>query len=243
MASPKIFWTKDERESVSRGLIKEFTVNPLITRRAALSNAQSELLLERRRRITDQVVHSQGAMINAAKKAASVAAFWSKPEPVTAPVPVKAPEPVEMSLGALFEKLVDEITRRVTLEVRKATAEPEPQPRFQVSIQRGNAELRERMLNMPTAKPRKVSVLIIGLNGSQMSTVTTKYPDFKLTFLTAEEGMSHHRVKADHTILMTKFINHSVQGKYRQVPNLHYCNGGVSDLGTLMHIIQKPVWL
>ena len=57
--------------------------------------------------------------------------------------------------------------------------------------------------------------------------------------MTGEEAVSRHRFNADHTILMTKFINHSAQAKYRTAPNLHYCNGGVSDLTTLMHIIMK----
>ena len=38
---------------------------------------------------------------------------------------------------------------------------------------------------------------------------------------------------------MTKFINHSVQGKYRKHPNLHYVNGGVSDLKTILHGIFR----
>jgi hypothetical protein len=88
-------------------------------------------------------------------------------------------------------------------------------------------------------KPRKPTTLIIGLNGCQMSSVSEKYPEVRFTFMTAEEALGRNKANADHTVLMTKFINHSVQNKYRKVPNLHYCNGGVSDLSTLMHVIQK----
>jgi len=89
------------------------------------------------------------------------------------------------------------------------------------------------------ANPRKPTVLIIGLNGTQMARVSDSYLDVKFTFMTAEEAVSRNRANADHTILMTKFINHSAQNKYRQAPNLHYCNGGVSDLSTTLYMIQK----
>jgi hypothetical protein len=124
--------------------------------------------------------------------------------------------------------------------VRNALAQPS------VIVERGYVEdrpagyaaQRERLLSVKPSNPRKPSVLVVGLNGCQMSAVTNKYPDIKFTFMTAEEALSRNRFNADHTMLMTKFINHSVQNKYRQVPNLHYCNGGVSDLSTLMHVVK-----
>lgn len=234
MSAPKIFWTKSERAQINQGLVEAFTGNLNLTRREALTRAQVALPYERRRRVTDQTAFHERKVIDAAQNEAR-RIVHTKPEPV------KAPEPVEMSLGELFEKLVDEITRRVTIEVRNALAQPS------VIVERGyvedrptgNTAQRERLLNVKPLNPRKPTVLIIGLNGCQMSAVTGKYPDIKFTFMTAEEAVSRNRCNADHTILMTKFINHSVQNKYRQVPNLHYCNGGVSDLSTMMHVIQK----
>jgi hypothetical protein len=38
--------------------------------------------------------------------------------------------------------------------------------------------------------------------------------------------------------LMTKFINHSVQGKYRHAPNLRFCNGGITDLSIVLKGIR-----
>ena len=234
MSAPKIFWTKSERALINHELIEAFIANPHLTRREALARAQIVLPYERRRRITDQTAFSERKVIDVAQNEARKLVH-SKPEPV------KAPEPVEMSLGELFEKLVDEITRRVTAEVRNALTQPP------VIIERGyvedrpagNTAQRERLFNTKPSNPRKPTVLIIGLNGCQMSAVSDKYPDLKFTFMSPEEAVSRNRHNADHTFLMTKFINHSVQSKYRQVPNLHYCNGGVSDLSTLMNVIQK----
>lgn len=70
--------------------------------------------------------------------------------------------------------------------------------------------------------------------------VEQKYPDIDFTFMTATEAQSRAPGEADWTIVMTKFINHSVYSKYRDVPNLRYCNGGVSDLSTIIHTIRKP---
>jgi hypothetical protein len=81
---------------------------------------------------------------------------------------------------------------------------------------------------------RKRSVLIIGLNGCQMETIRQYRPDLDYTFINSDDAISRYTVHKDHTILMTKFINHSVQNKYRKHPNLHYCNGGVGDLKTLL---------
>jgi hypothetical protein len=236
MTASKIFWTKSERAVINQALIEVLAGNLNFTRREALTRAQLVLPFERRRKMTDQVAFHERDVIEAARNAARTVVH-SKPEPV------KAPELIEMSLGELFEKLVDEITRRVTIEVRNALAQPS------VIVERGyaedrpagNAAQRERLLNTKPSNPRKPTALIIGLNGCQMSSVSEKYPDVKFIFMTAEEALGRNKANADHTVLMTKFINHSVQNKYRKVPNLHYCNGGVSDLNTLMHVIQKPI--
>jgi hypothetical protein len=46
------------------------------------------------------------------------------------------------------------------------------------------------------------------------------------------------RAPAPHTILMTKFINHSVQERYRKAQNLRLCNGGVSELSVILKSIS-----
>ena len=86
-------------------------------------------------------------------------------------------------------------------------------------------------------KPRRPTVLIVGLNGAQMEAIKSYKPDIDYTFVGTEQALSMRALQRDHTILMTKFINHSVQGKYRKHPNLHFVNGGVSDLKSTLHVI------
>ena len=229
--STRIVWSTEEKAAHYERLVSLFKSNPGLNSKVAFREAQDVIAYDRHRKITDGTVFTHKVML---QKARAEAKQRLAPQPV-------APEPVEMSLGELFEKLVEEITRRVTAEVRNALAQPS------VIVERGyaedrpagNAAQRERLLSAKPSNPRKPTVLVIGLNGCQMSAVSAKYADIKFTFMTGEEAVSRNRLSADHTILMTKFINHSAQGKYRAAPNLHYCNGGVTDLSTLMHVIQK----
>ncbi len=154
-----------------------------------------------------------------------------------------APAPVELSLGELFEKLVSEVTRRVTAEVRAALAAEKPsvvvEQGYVSDRVAGNARERLAMIDAPSQRQRKKSVLVIGLNGQQVTSVKQNHSDLDVICVSAEDALARNAIRADHTILMTKFISHGAQCKYRQVPNLHYCNGGVSDLSTLMHVIRR----
>jgi hypothetical protein len=51
-----------------------------------------------------------------------------------------------------------------------------------------------------------------------------------LYFFTAEDAVNRPKILRAHTVLMTKFISHAVQDKYRKAPKLHYCNGSVAVL-------------
>ena len=216
MATRKIFWTSSERASINKALIEAFTDDAYLTRREALTRAQLSLPYERRRRITDQVAFHESAVIEAARNSAR-ATPHAKPEPEPALVQ-------ETSLGELFEKLIAEVTRRVTAEVQAALADQLPGP---VS----NARERLAIAEPPPQRERKKSVLIIGLNGQQITIAKQHHSDLSIVCLSAEDALTRNLTRADHTILMTRFISHGVQCKYRHVPNLHYCNGGVSDLG------------
>jgi hypothetical protein len=228
----RIQWTTGERALINQALVEAFTASPLLTRREALSRAQLVLPYERRRKITDQTAFHERGVIEAAQVAAhKIAQPKPEPEPVVSP----AAEPVSPLLK-IFDDLLDALADRIVERLR-------PQMTFTEVKEHVNAEFETQFkrykAEVTPAKPRMPSVLIIGLNGYQMSAVTSKYLGVKFTFMTGEEAVSRNRFNADHTILMTKFINHCAQSKYRKVPNLHYCNGGVSDLSTLMHIIMK----
>ncbi len=230
MSAPKIFWTKSERALVNEALVETFSANPNLTRREALTRAQLVLPFERRRKMTDQVAFNEGKVIDAARDTAR-----TKPQPTPEPVSAPAPEPVNPLLK-IFDDLLDALADRIAERLRPQMTVTEVKQRIDAEF---DTQFKRYKVEVKPANPRKPTVLIIGLNGTQMARVSDSYLDVKFTFMTAEEAVSRNRANADHTILMTKFINHSVQNKYRQVPNLHYCNGGVSDLGTLMHIIMK----
>jgi hypothetical protein len=228
----RISWTKIERAQINQALVEAFTASPLLTRREALSRAQLVLPYERRRKITDQTAFHERGVIEAAQVAAhKIVQSKPEPEPVVAPV-VEPVNPLLKIFDDLLDVLADRIAERLRPQMTFTEVKEHINAEFDTQFKRYKAEV-------TPPKPRMPSVLIIGLNGCQMSVVTGKYLNVKFTFMTGEEAVSRHRFNADHTILMTKFINHSAQAKYRGAPNLHYCNGGVSDLTTLMHIIMK----
>ena len=229
----RISWTKIERAQINQALTEAFIASPLLTRREALRRAQLVLPYERRRKITDQTAFHERGVIEAAQVAAhKIVQSKPEPEPVVAPVV----EPVNPLLK-IFDDLLDLLADRIAERLRPQMTAPEVKQHINAEF---DTQFKRYKAEVTPPKPRMPSILIIGLNGCQMSVVTSKYLDFKFTFMTAEEAVSRNRATADHTILMTKFINHSVQNKYRQVPNLHYCNGGVSDLSTLLHVVKKP---
>jgi hypothetical protein len=240
----RIVWTKDEKRALRDCMIDICYVTPTMSNKGLLRHAQEEVIpYERRHIITDQRVFNYKALIAEARKAAD-----DHRNKVNAPPPKKieivvpvAPEPPPLkidTLGNLFELLVDAITDRV-LEKLKAPAEtPEPEPAAEQGFGTGWLdELEKLTIRRKEARVKRSTVLVVGLNGSQVDTVKTHRPDLDFTFVTAEQALSHYTFHKDHTILMTKFINHSVQAKYRKHGNLHYCNGGVSDLKHILQVI------
>jgi hypothetical protein len=240
----RIVWTKEEKRALRDCMIDICYVTPTMSNKGLLRHAQEEVIpYERRHIITDQRVFNYKALIAEARKAAD-----DHRNKVNAPPPKKieivvpvAPEPPPLkidTLGNLFELLVDAITDRV-LEKLKAPAEtPEPEPAAEQGFGTGWLdELEKLTIRRKEARVKRSTVLVVGLNGSQVDTIKTHRPDIDFTFVTAEQALSHYTFHKDHTILMTKFINHSVQAKYRKHGNLHYCNGGVSDLKHILQVI------
>lgn len=160
-------------------------------------------------------------------------------EPSPAPTAVTAQplqQVIKSELGAALEHLIDLVVDRVVARVQsrlvteKAASAPAPVavPSFDPALARANLAQRSAL---PTAEHRpRPGVLIIGLLGAQVIKVIEAYPHLDITHMTGEEGNTRPALLRAHTILMTKFINHSVQGKYRKAPNLHFCHGGVTEL-------------
>jgi hypothetical protein len=223
-------------------------VTPSYTNKGLLQRAQEEVLpYERRQKITDQKVFSHKVMINNARFLANEHHAKARTLPAAKPPesPALAQESVKKldTLGEVFELFIDALADRIMAKMIAAKEQHEQTPEPDISevaahrFQELFGNPMEQLNKLTIRKPKRPTVLVVGLNGCQMETIKTYKPDIDYTFATAEQALSLRTMVKDHTILMTKFINHSVQGKYRKHPNLHYCNGGVSDLKHMLHVI------
>jgi hypothetical protein len=228
----RIVWSKEEKAAHYERLVLLFKGNPALDSKNAFREAQDALRYERHRKVTDGTIFTHKVMLAMAREEA-------KREPIPQPVPTVAPVAAEPAnpLLKIFDDLLDLLADRIAERLRPQMTAPEVKQHINAQF---DTQFKRYKAEVTPPKPRLPSVLIIGLNGCQMTSVSKSYPEIRFTFMTGEEAVSRNRLNADHTILMTKFINHSVQNKYRQVPNLHYCNGGVSDLSTLLYVVKKP---
>lgn len=253
----RIVWTKKEKLLVSDRMVHFLVNQPTLTNKQVFATARQALPYDRQGRVTDQRVFSYKALIKAARatadKVTSERMTQAATKPVEPPKQMPAPEPTPAvrkldTLGEVFELFVDALADRIIqrLEARAPKTEPIESREHKLEDLFGGdpMEQLDKVFDSlyPVSKraptpPRKPTVLVIGLNGHQMECIKQSRPDLDYTFVTAEHALSHTTLNKDHTILMTKFINHSAQAKYRKHPNLHYCNGGVSDLKHMLQVI------
>jgi len=241
----RIVWTKEEKRALKDCMIDICYVTPTMSNKGLLRHAQEEVIpYERRHTITDQRVFTYKTMMAEARaKAEEHRAKVNKPKPAPTPQPVIAPEPVKKldTLGEVFELFIDALADRIMDKMIAAKQQVEKSESVaqeeQPVLERGwlDAHLEKLTIRAKPVKIKRPTALIVGLNGHQMETIKHSRPEVDFTFVTAEQALSMYTFNKDHTFLMTKFINHSVQAKYRKHSNLHYCNGGVSDLKTLLH--------
>lgn len=216
--STKIFWTKDEQEAVFNEMVRLFQANPLLRKEQALEAAQSVLEYERRRKIHSSVVYRYKDLIDRTRAEA-------KKQRAAPPPPVVEPDPLGVILDQIIGLLADKIIERIGIQPTESGAA--------VSIRvKHNPE--------PISAPRigRIGVLVIGLLNQQAQTIIRSFPHLEFTCLTPEEALKRDPLRRSYTILMTKFINHSVQDKYRKAPNLRLCNGGVSELSAMLKSIS-----
>jgi len=246
----RIVWTKFEKQLVSDSMVQFLVDQPAMTNKQLFGSARQVLPYERRGRLTDQRVFAYKALIKAARAEADKV-ITDRKKVVAAKPPEPTPEPPASkldTLGEVFELFLDALADRIIqrLEARPLAAKPEEPREHKLEDFFGGDPMAQLdkvfdSLYPPLKKvpspPRKPTVLVIGLNGHQIECIKQSRPEIDFTFVTGEQALSHQTLNKDHTILMTKFINHSAQGRYRKHPNLHYCNGGVSDLKHLLQVI------
>jgi len=239
-------WTRDEKRQIFENAQAICLTNPRIGNKALLTEAQQVLPMDRRIKVTDQRVFSYKDRLNAARADAELMLRNVPPPVAEEPAPQEEPRKLD-TLGQVFELFVDALADRIISKMIAAKEEHERQNVSEVAGRRLSElfgsdpmeDLDRVFDSLYPEKKRKTTALIIGLNGQQMECIRKSRPDIDFKFLSAEDALSHTVSVRDHTFLMTKFINHSVQNKYRKHPNLHYVNGGVSELKTLMHGIFK----
>jgi hypothetical protein len=239
----RIVWTKEEKRALRDCMIDICYVTPMMSNKGLFKAAQEEVIpYERRTKVTDQRVFNYKALINEARAAAEKhRQAVSKPKPAPTPPPVIAPEPVKKldTLGEVFELFIDALADRIMdkMIAAKQQVEQREEPQPSVIVEKGWLDELEKLTIRKKQVKKCPTVLVVGLNGCQMEVIKNYKPNLDFTFATAEQALSHYTFNKDHTILMTKFINHSVQAKYRKHPNLHYCNGGVSELKHMLQVI------
>ena len=238
----RIVWTKEEKRALRESMIDICYVTPTMSNKGLLQYAQEDVIPhDRRTKINDQRVFNYKAMLNDARAvAAKQRAKELEPRPLPVqPAPVVAPEPAPKpdALGEMFNTLLDALADRVIARMQ-AQQEEKHDDKTDAWRHMPMGDMR-KMLDGLTIRPKitikRPTALVIGLNGAQMESVKQARPEVDFTFVTAEQAVSHNTLSKDRTILMTKFINHSVQSRYRHHLNLHFCNGGVSELKTLLH--------
>jgi hypothetical protein len=238
----RIVWTNFEKQLVSDSMVHFLVEHPSMTNKQVFASAQQALPYERRGKVTDQRVFSYKARINEARAAADKIIADRKKVVAAKPPEPPAPEPVRKldTLGEVFELFIDALADRIIDKMIQAKQQVERQQEVVTpdDLDKAFDSLYPLWKKSP-AKVKRPTALIIGLNGAQMECVKLSRPEVDFTFVSAEQAVSHTTLNKDHTFLMTKFINHSVQGKYRKHPNLHYVNGGVSDLKTILHGIFR----
>jgi hypothetical protein len=243
----RIVWSVIEKGAVFANMENVFRQYPNTTRKEALRMAQTVLKSHRWVKITDQRVFNYKDRIDIAQQRALQESKKKPPEAVVAPAPILAPtptperkeDPVER-LAALFEQMFDILAGKVAAKVadRLAGQILENAPQMVVT---------SRPKHDPQPIPHatghaKPGVLVIGLLPAQAHHVSHMLADkLDLSFLTAEDAVTFPKLTRAHTILMTKFISHAVQDKYRKATDLRFCNGSTGELVSILDKIVPPV--
>lgn len=243
----RIVWSNIEKGAIFAAMVGVFKHFPHLSRKEALSRTQSIALQSHRWIVvTDQRVFNYKDRIEVARQKAlqelekkppraivePLDGTLFGPAPILAPTPVPEPkETPKKRLVDILELLLDVVAESVAAKVQLKMVDTPPP----VAPPKHNPQ----PIPHPTgyAKP---GVLVIGLIPAQAHYVSNLLADkLDLYFFTAEDAVHRPKIVRAHTVLMTKFISHAVQDKYRKSPKLHFCNGSVAVLVSLLEKIYK----
>jgi len=223
----KLFWSKEEWELLRSESVRLLAETPYLRRDQVLARAQLVLPEARRRAVTHSVVFRYKSFLEECR---ALAKERPPQPPKVAEATVAPPEPLAGALDALLDALADKLVERMAA-------------RLQLQVQTTTHTVTRHNPQPPSATPAvpaRPSVLIVGLLGTQCHVIKNSLSHrLEITCLTSEEANSRPVLHKEHTVLMTKFINHAVQNKYRRHPNLRLCNGGVTELSRMLQELDS----
>lgn len=233
----RVVWTNDEKKAIFARMEEYFRMHPNGLRKDALREAQSVLNSSRWIVVTDQRVFNYKDRIEIARANARKKKIE---KPVEAPAPILAPPPeperketpterlasiFEQLLDILADKVADRLVDRVQVQIETRTTTTT------------DSTHRPRHNPEPVSQPRQCrpGVLILGLlpqTGEQMRREFGYRLDIQ--WYDSDDASKRNVHPMANVVLMTKFINHSIQERWRKAGVLHYCNGGASELRQIL---------
>ena len=223
----KIFWTRQERELLEERMIELFSANPILRSDSAIASAQAALPPERRRVVKAAAYYRMKPWIDECRAESKRQRNIPQPQPQPEIVPPPPPE-VRSLFDQILDLLADSIVERIELRMQE----------FPGAQQAYSLRIKHNPTPPTTDRAPRTGVLVIGLLPSQATRAIGCFPNLELTCLTSEEALKREPLRRAHTILMTKFISHSVQDRYRKAQSLQLCNGGVTELIEMLGRIQ-----
>lgn len=217
----KLFWSTEEWAQLRAQAILLLKETPYARVQNVLSEAQLVLPPGRRRKMTYAAAYRYRSFVEECRALAKDQP--QAPPKVVEPAPAPT-DPLRALLDQVLDALVDKLMERIELRVQGDAISVRPRaPQDNCIVERC------------TGKP---GVLIVGLLGAQAANIMKAFPNLEISCMTSEEALRRDKLLRAHTVLMTKFISHSVQEKYRKAPQLHLCNGGLSELTALLGEIR-----
>ena len=221
-------WTNGEKNAVFAAMVEFFAQDPRAPAKMAMQRAQLVLDMPRRVVVTDQRIHTYRSRIEEARRKAA-----ERPGATSIPPapPEPAPTPTE-NLGDLLERLLDRLADRVADRIAERLA-----VQVEVQTQTTSTPFRPRHNPEPVSQPRQCrpGVLILGIQPYNASTIQREFAHrFDIRCYDSDEAGKRVVHPMAHVVLMTKFVNHSIQERWRKSGMLHRCNGGVSELREIL---------
>lgn len=233
MAKNRIRWTQAEQQALYDHLATVLADDVTMSTIVALDRAQAVLPEQRRRKIGHDVAHRYGEQVREVRLRVMKTARAAQEAIDAAAAPTERKGDPKESLGEVLDRLVEVLAERVAERVLAKIG-----PVQDLEPNRTFTRVKHDPTPVSDDRPPRVGVLVIGLLGGQIEALP-KFKGLDIEFMTSEQAMSRPFMRRAYTVVMTKFISHSVQDKYQKAPKMVRCTGGVSELVKLLREIES----